>query len=389
MIDAWAGAALVVLVVFGAVVAAYIIGLIVRRAGRRLSWMNDLSRRARRPFRFLAAAIAALVSALMLAPAHGWHIAVHVLTILVIAGGAWFVSALLFVLEDGALPRLRTDVSDNRRVRAVRTQVILLRRVTAVVIAVLAFAGVLLTFQEARVVGASLLASAGVAAAIAAFATNTLLGNVVAGLQIAFSGSLRLDDVVVVEGQWGRVDAITLTYVVVHIWDDRRLILPTSYFTTRPFENWTHTASPLLGEILMDVDWVIDLEPLRVDLHRMLSESSLWDGRVGVVQMVDAVGGNVTIRALVSASDAPTLWDLRCHAREQLVMCIRRQGAEPHARTEIAVAGNPTEPTRHLYPWAARTSDRVFSGDDRSWTRGASFKGPGHGEGRLEPDEPQ
>jgi hypothetical protein len=212
----------------------------------------------------------------------------------------------------------------------------------------------------------------------------------VAGLQIAFSGSLRLDDVVVVEGQWGRVDAITLTYVVVHIWDDRRLILPTSYFTTRPFENWTHTASPLLGEVLMDVDWIVDLEPLRVDLHHMLSESSLWDGRVCVVQMVDAVGGNVTIRALVSATDAPTLWDLRCQAREQLVMCVRRQGAEPRTRTEIAVATDPTASTRHLYPWATRTGDRVFSGDLGSWTRGASFKGPGHGEGRLtaDPDEP-
>jgi len=158
-----------------------------------------------------------------------------------LARRAWLVGALLFVLEDSALPRLRTDVEDNRHARTVRTQVMVLRRVTVAVVAILGVGVALTTFREVRLLGTSVIASAGVVAAIAAFATNALLGNVIAGLQIAFSGSLRLDDVVVVEGQWGRVEEITLTYVVVHVWDDRRLILPTSYFTTQVFENWTHT----------------------------------------------------------------------------------------------------------------------------------------------------
>jgi small-conductance mechanosensitive channel len=135
-----------------------------------------------------------------------------------------------------------------------RTQVTVLRRVTVAVVAVLGIGVALLTFREVRLLGTSVLASAGVVAAVAAFATNALLSNVVAGLQIAFSGSLRLEDVVVVESEWGRVEEITLTYVVVHVWDDRRLILPTSYFTTQAFENWTHTESELLGEVQLDVD---------------------------------------------------------------------------------------------------------------------------------------
>jgi hypothetical protein len=305
------------------------------------------------------------------------------------------------VLEESALPRLRTDVEDNRHVRAVRTQVMVLRRVTVAVVAILGVGVALTTFREVRLLGTSVIASAGVIAAVAAFATNALLGNVIAGLQIAFSGSLRLDDVVVVEGEWGRVEEITLTYVVVHIWDDRRLILPTSYFTTQVFENWTHTESQLLGEVLLDVDWSIDVDGLRGALRELVEETPLWDGRVAVAQVVDAVGGEVSVRALVSARDAGTLWDLRCLVREGLVKWVRDSGAPPRTRAEVRTDLPEVKLTHHVVPSAEAPgvfdatatagapstrrshdgfeeprADRVFSGDRESRARGESFSGP-------------
>jgi small-conductance mechanosensitive channel len=358
-----------------AVALAWPVDILVRRLAGRYWWMTNLSRRGRRPFRFLVGTLAALLAVTFLAPPIWGGALSRYLLILVIIAAGWLLTSLLFVLEEGALPRLRTDVSDNRRARAARTQLIVLRRVTGVTVAVLAVASILLTFREVRAIGTSLLASAGVVAAVAAFAANALLSNVVAGLQIAFSGSLRLEDVVVVENEWGRVEEITLTYVVLHVWDDRRLVLPTSYFTNKPFQNWTRTASPLIGEVLLDVDWMIDLDPLREQLRQMLSDSALWDGRVCVVQMVDAVGGSLTVRALVSAPDAPTLWDLRCMAREHLARCVRGQRAQPRSRAELEMETRTAAYNETYHPHRRR-GDRFFSGDRESRDRGDSFKGP-------------
>jgi small-conductance mechanosensitive channel len=392
----------VAIIVIAAVVAAVILGAIIRRLGRRVLWLARLSHHARTPFRLFVASIAAAVGIHIYEPAvGGWPVAGHIAALCVIGTSAWLLGALLFVLEESALPRLRTDVEDNRHVRAVRTQVMVLRRVTVAVVAILGIGVALTTFREVRLLGTSVIASAGVIAAIAAFATNALLGNVIAGLQIAFSGSLRLDDVVVVEGEWGRVEEITLTYVVVHIWDDRRLILPTSYFTTQVFENWTHTESQLLGAVLLDVDWSIDVDGLRGALRELVEETPLWDGRVAVAQVVDAVGGEVSIRALVSARDAGTLWDLRCLVREGLVKWVRDSGAPPRTRAEVRTDLPELKLTHHVVPSAEASGmfdgtatagvpparrphdgfgdsrgDRVFSGDRESRARGESFSGP-------------
>ena len=392
----------VAIIVVGAGVAAVILGAIIRRLGRRVLWLARLSHHARTPFRLLVASIAAAMGIHVYEPVvGGWPIAGHIAALCVIGASSWLLGALLFVLEESALPRLRTDVEDNRHVRAVRTQVMVLRRVTVAVVAILGIGVALTTFREVRLLGTSVIASAGVIAAVAAFATNALLGNVIAGLQIAFSGSLRLDDVVVVEEEWGRVEEITLTYVVVHIWDDRRLILPTSYFTTQVFENWTHTESQLLGAVLLDVDWSIDVDGLRGALRELVEETPLWDGRVAVAQVVDAVGGEVSIRALVSARDAGTLWDLRCLVREGLVKWVRDSGAPPRTRAEVRTDLPELKLTHHVVPSAtadgvfdgaaaagapqSRRSadgfeeargDRVFSGDRESRARGESFSGP-------------
>ena len=208
---------------------------------------------------------------------------------------------------------------DNRHARRVRTQVVLLRRLTIVVIVVLAVGVMLMTFPTVRGIGAGVLTSAGVVGVVAALAAQSLLGNVFAGLQLAFSDAVRLDDVVVVEGEWGRIEELTLSYVVVQIWDDRRLILPTSYFTSKPFQNWTRTEAAVLGTAEFDVDWSIPVQSMREELRRLVEGTELWDGRVCVLQVTDATGGTVKVRALVSAADAGSLWDLRCLVREHLV----------------------------------------------------------------------
>jgi small-conductance mechanosensitive channel len=399
-----------VLIPLGAIVAgvlaAYVlavgVGAAVRRAGQRVSFLERLSARTRLPFRALAISLALYVGVRLAVPAHDWWlVAGHATALACIAAAAWFGTHLLFVVEDGALTRFRTDVTDNRHARAVHTQVAVLRRLTAVAVTILAIGTMLMTFREARVVGTSLLASAGVAAAIAAFAANTLLANVVAGLQIAFGGSVRLDDVVVIEEEWGRIEEITLTYVVVHLWDDRRLILPTTYLTTKPFENWTRTQSSLLGIVTLDVDWTVSLDRMRDALRSLLTGNPLWDGRVSVVQAIDASFGRVTVRALVSAKDAPTLWDLRCLVREALITWVHEQDAWPRLRTDLSDAGpaktdgdGPAASNRPIPRDRAAANgrpnpgdrvvagnghlhdDRVFSGDRRARARGDSFAGP-------------
>jgi hypothetical protein len=194
----------------------------------------------------------------------------------------------------------------------------------------------LLTFPSARAAGTSILASAGVISIVAGLAAQTSLANIFAGFQLAFTDAIRVDDVVVIEEEWGRIEEITLTYVVVHVWDDRRMVLPSTYFTTTPFQNWTRKESAVLGSVEMDVDWTVPLDRMRAELDRLLAGHQLWDQRVKVLQVTDAVGAVVRVRVLVSAKDGPTLFDLRCHVREGLVVWLQREHptALPKVRNE-------------------------------------------------------
>jgi hypothetical protein len=296
---------------------------------------------------------------------------------------AWLVAALLLVAEDAALARFRTDVPDNRRARQVHTQVVVLRRVTVAAVAVLAVGAMLMTFPQARSAGASLLASAGLIGVIAGLAAQSVLGNMFAGMQLAFSDAVRLGDVVVVEGEWGRIEEITLSYVVVHVWDDRRLVLPTSYFAGKPFENWTRKSASLLGTVELDVDWSVPVEPMRDELRRVLSDSWLWDGRVCVLQVTDAVSGLVRVRAVISAIDAPTLWDLRCLVREHLVAWVRSHHPDALPRLRAELTGNalsrPTVPAG--MPNGSPSGDaRIFGGSRDGRSRSQTFTGPAEGE---------
>ena len=398
-----------------AIVLAEIVAAIVRVWGRRTVLAENLSRRARRPLRIVLVVVLVWLALRIVTPGGadrpGWMPAgEHVLLILTILSGAWLLGALLFVIEDAMLTRYRLDSADNRHARRVRTQVMVLRRVTVVVLVLCALAGALLTFPAARVAGAGLLASAGLISVVAGLAAQTSLANIFAGLQLAFTDAIRVDDVVVVDGQWGRIEEITLTYVVVHIWDDRRLILPSTWFATTPFENWTRRAADLLGTVELDLDWSVPVSPMRAELTRLLQESELWDHRVGVLQVTEATGGWVRVRALASAADAPTLFDLRCAVREGLVAWLQREhpGALPRTRYEAVAssageagsqdvepagrpapagegAGEPPARRRALRPDGGpdtvlldRGKDsRLFTGSLAAMERSRAFGGPG------------
>ena len=395
MPDALADVARVALTAVAAVLAALLVlqvtHRILLRLRRRSVLFGELAERAHRPAQVVVSLIALQVAIRTTTTNTGsWRpILLHVLWLALIAAGAWLIAALMIVVEDAALSRFRTDVEDNWHARRVHTQVTVVRRVTVVIVGVVALGAMLVTFPVARAAGASLLASAGVAGVIAGFAAQSLLGNVIAGIQIAFSDSLRLDDVVVVENEWGRVEEITLSYVVVLIWDDRRLVLPTSYFTTKPFENWTRHSAAVLGTVDLDVDWSVPMEPLRAELDRVLADTELWDERVGVLQVTEAVGAFVRVRALVSAANAPTLWDLRCLVRERLVGWLRENhpGALPRIRAEVEAPAPPPVEDRNAQPLAPRKADRaaraepdgdgrVFSGTPDGEQRGEAFTGP-------------
>jgi small-conductance mechanosensitive channel len=386
----------VVAVLGGALLAVVVVQVIHRglvRFGRRSPLLTELTRKAHRPFQ--AVVVVYAVQQAVRSGAGDFPLRaglLHGLVLAVIAGVAWLVAALLLVLEDVSLAKWRTDVPDNLKARRVRTQVVVLRRVTVAAIVVLAIGVMLMTFPAVRIVGSGLLASAGVVSVVVALAAQSTLGNLIAGLQLAFSDSLRLDDVVVVEGEWGRIEELTLSYVVVQIWDDRRLVLPTSYFTTKPFQHWTRTGSEVIGTAEFDVDWSVPVEAARGRLREICEGSELWDGRVCVLQVTDAVNQMVRLRALVSAQDAGSLWDLRCLVREQLVDWLRRHhpAALPRWRAELSgpAAPRPREPLAERVDHPAAGGAGLPSGDDAR-VFGGSADGQARSSTFVGPDDPR
>ncbi|WP_420362391.1 mechanosensitive ion channel domain-containing protein [Curtobacterium aetherium] len=358
-------------------VASLVLHLVFRALGRRERWAAALSRRVKHPTRttlLIALLWTAFASSIPRdAERFPWRDEVsHVFLVAVIGVGCWLACELAIFLESLGLHKYRVDVPDNRVARRIRTQVLIIRRLTVAVLVIIAVGAILLTFPGVEAAGASVLASAGLISVIAGLAAQSTLGNVFAGMQLAFSGSIRVDDVVVVESQWGRIEEITLTYVVVHLWDDRRFVLPSTYFTSTPFENWTRTSSELLGAVEFDLDWRVSPSEMRQELDRILATSTIWDGRTKVLQVTDAVGGLVRVRILVTAPDAGGLFDLRCYVREEMVEWMQRHhpDALPLQRVQL------TEPARQQParrgPRSEGDSQLFGEGDERS----ALFTGP-------------
>ena len=233
-----------------------------------------------------------------------------------------------------------------------------------------------MTFPRFSDIGTTVFASAGVLSVVAGLAAQTSLGAVFAGMQIAFSGAIRVGDVVELEnGQWwGRIEEITLTYVVVRLWDERRLVLPCTYFTTEPFENWTRSATEIMGTVEFDVDFSVPFDDMRAELDRLLADSDLWDGRRGVLQVTDAVGGVVRVRIVVSARNAGALFDLRCAVREGLVDWVQRTGGVlPIQRIEPAAAAQEAQSDREVAGETKRVAAGMFSGSPEAEERAKAF----------------
>ena len=261
----------------------------------------------------------------------------HLLSLLLIALVSWLLIKTTYVLEDYVVSRFDIGAKDNLSARKIQTQFRVLKRIVIAVVFIIAFGTMLMTFDRVRQLGTTILASAGVAGVVVGMAAQRTIATFIAGLQVAITQPFRVDDVVIVENEWGRIEEITLTYVVVKIWDQRRLIVPITYFIERPFQNWTRTTADILGTVFIYVDYTVPIEIVREQLQKILESSELWDRKVCVLQVTNATDKTVELRALMSAADASAAWGLRCHVREKLVEFINERcpKALPRVRAEL------------------------------------------------------
>ncbi|MGQ5262595.1 mechanosensitive ion channel family protein [Micromonospora sp. ZYX-F-536] len=327
-------ALIVVAALATAVVVDLISGMVVRRVARgRYRWLLEPLRQAcRRP---AAAALlsGALYYALPPGPADWQRHLRHAILLVLIAASAWLAIRTLSVVEVVSFSKLPSDLVTSRRIRRARTQIRPVRRLTVAVVTIVAISLILITFRPVRVFGISMLTSAGVVGAVIGLSARTALGNAFAGVQVAFADGLHVGDVLVVDGEWGRVEEVKLTNVVIRLWDDRMLILPTTYFTERPFQNWTRNESRVVGKIQMHVDHTAELDDLRREARRLVESSPLWDRGQWVLQMVDSTPQTVVIQVQASAADGASAWDLRCDLREGLIRYLRDQHPQWLPRT--------------------------------------------------------
>jgi len=251
------------------------------------------------------------------------------------------VSVILFQAvnlgEKAVLTEYDIKASDNLQARKIYTQVHVISKVLYAIIALFTVASVLMLFQEVRQFGTSILASAGVVGIILGFAAQKTISNLFAGFQLAMTQPIRLDDVVIVEGEWGRVEEITLTYVIIHIWDDRRLVVPLGYFIEKPFQNWTRVSAQLLGSVFVWADYTLPLDEARQALKEIIENHPLWDKRFWNLQVTDTTEKTMQLRVLATSADSSKSWDLRCAIREQFIAYIQKHHPEclPHFRTHI------------------------------------------------------
>lgn len=244
--------------------------------------------------------------------------------------------------KDYVMSRYDVSKKNNLKERKVRTQLQFLRKLLLSIIWTLTVCAILLSFESLRKFGAGLLTGVGLGGIIIGFAAQRSLSNLLAGFQIAFTQPIRIDDVLVVEGEWGRVEEITLTYVVVNIWDQRRLILPINYFIEKPFQNWTRSTSEMMGTVFLYLDFNVPVDAIRAEFKRLLEQTDLWDKRVAVVQITDIKPTVVEVRCLVSAINSGIAFDLRCYIRENLLSFVQKNypGSLPKTRMELRSKAN-------------------------------------------------
>ncbi|WP_028298758.1 mechanosensitive ion channel family protein [Olivibacter sitiensis] len=244
---------------------------------------------------------------------------------------------IIRILEDYLFHKFDINKEDNLKERKIRTQIQFIRKLVVTLIVIVMASIILLSFESMRKIGAGLLTGVGIGGIIIGFAAQKSLGNLLAGFQIAFTQPLRMDDVLIVEGEWGKVEEINLTYVVINIWDKRRLVLPINYFIEKPFQNWTRTSAEILGVVFLYTDFTLPVGEVREELSRLLHANKLWDGKVNVLQVTDFREKTMEIRCLMSCRNSGEAFDLRCYVRENMINFIRTNYPEALSRTRIAL----------------------------------------------------
>ncbi len=311
--------------------------------------LHAISARVRRPalFIILLAALTIVIPFLQITEPLLDTLEKGFLVLLFLAIG-WLMVSGVYLFEDAVLLRYDMTAADNLKARRVRTQTQLLRRM-AIILLLIVDAGLILSlFQNSAIwhYGAGLLASAGLASLVLATAAKSTASNLLAGLQIALTEPIRLDDVVIVEGEWGRIEEITTTYVIVAIWDYRRLVVPLTYFIEKPFQNWTREHADLMGTAFLYVDYSVPVQALRDEFARLLEASPLWDRKIKALQVTDLTAQTMEIRCLLSAKNSGDQFDLRCIIREGMIAFIQENYPEAFPRTRFsAVAGADTPGT--------------------------------------------
>lgn len=332
-------AAYVIAAFLALVLFRVVFSMLTRAVAERDLFWRSLVTRAARPLR-LVLLIMALGFANGLAPASATTTTTitHVLLVALILSLAWIAYTALYIWTTIHLRRFKLDAEDNLLARKHVTQTRILMRVAKVMIVILAVAAALMTFPAVRQYGVSLLAAGGAAGIVVGLALQPVLKNLFAGIQLALTQPIRIDDALIVEGEWGNVEEITSTYVVIRIWDWRRLVVPLSYFIEQPFQNWTRESAELIGTVMIYLDHTADIEAVRAKAREITEADPLWDGKVFAVQVTDFRERVMEVRILASARNGARTYDLRCNIREKLVSWLQAEmpSALPRTRADLS-----------------------------------------------------
>jgi small-conductance mechanosensitive channel len=341
--------------IFAALAAHRVLfGLLNRRTERRSGLLlKSIIRHGQRPLGWLLPFLALLVAlpAAQL-PSAALVPIERAVGLGLIGAVGWFAIVCSAVIFDVVSAHYRLDVPDNVEARRVQTQAQVLHRIVIVIVSIVTLSVMLMTFPQIKHIGISLLASAGLAGLVIGTAMKSSLSSLIAGVQIAFTQPIRIEDAVVVEGEWGWIEEIGTTYVIVRLWDLRRMVLPLSYFLEHPFQNWTRQSADLLGSVFLYVDYTVPVDEVRKELRRIVQSNPKWRGQVCVLQVTDATTNAIQLRALVDARDSSAAWDLRCEVREALIQFLQEKYPHglPRVRTEFQAfaAGNGGAPAQFL-----------------------------------------
>lgn len=319
-----------------------IVDLFLRIPNPSRAFFRSFLKAIRRPARLFVVVVAvgaALPAAGLSSPAFT-AVGQGLLVVFVLLLG-WAASTSIRVSAELYMTRFKTGDEDNLSARKHVTQIRILKRAADLLVVVVTVSAALMTFEPVRQYGLSLFASAGAASLIVGLAARPLLTNLIAGVQIAITQPIRIEDAVIVEGEWGWIEEITSTYVVVRLWDWRRMILPIAYFLEKPFQNWTHQSASLIGSVFFYLDYAVPVERLRDELGDVVRRTPLWDGNVVNLQVSDMKESTVEIRMLVSGRNAPQTWDLRCFVREAMLTFLQETypASLPRTRVRMDPAG--------------------------------------------------